>query len=114
MVDRPRNAIPLLEGSGMSADILNAIADEVAGHFAVSVSNLRSSRRTRQILPARHAAVYLASELSGLSPVRVGAWFGHRDASLVLLYRRAVMRRMAQDQTFAASIATLEKSLSRF
>jgi hypothetical protein len=49
-------------------------------------------------------------KLSGL-PISIGAWFGNRDASLVSLYCRAVMRRMSQDPSFAASVITLKKSL---
>ncbi|WP_441232355.1 helix-turn-helix domain-containing protein [Tardiphaga sp. 215_C5_N2_1] len=86
--------------------------DAVALQFGVLPAEIVSSIRTREVLPARHAAAYLASRVSELNSILVGRQLGGRDNTLVDLYRRCAIRRMAGDIAFANSLKILQKRLS--
>lgn len=97
----------------MRASNVGKVMREVSAFFGVTAADIRSTRRTKALLPARHIAVYLTSKFSGLPPERIGERFGRRDPTIIRMYCRAVIRRMAQDQDFAASVSALEGRIAR-
>jgi chromosomal replication initiator protein len=60
------------------------IMDEVADYFTLSVEDLCSPSRSRQLVTARQIAMYLARELTDLSLPRIGKAFGGRDHTTVM------------------------------
>jgi chromosomal replication initiator protein len=58
--------------------------DEVAAYFSVSIEDLCSPSRSRQLVNARQIAMYLTRELTELSLPRIGKAFGNRDHSTVM------------------------------
>jgi chromosomal replication initiator protein len=60
--------------------ILNA----VAGHFGVTLDDLRGKSRTKEMVAPRHLAMYLLREDARLSLPQIGAMLGGRDHSSVL------------------------------
>jgi chromosomal replication initiator protein len=71
-----------------------------AERFDVSVSDIKSQRRSRQVLPARHIAAYLAHTASGISPHEIGEGLGGRDYTNIVMYCRTVARRTQEDAEF--------------
>ncbi|MFN8636290.1 MAG: chromosomal replication initiator protein DnaA [Chloroflexota bacterium] len=61
-----------------------AILDAVARHFGVTVEDLRSKARHKEIVTPRHLAMYLLREDARLSYPQIGQLLGGRDHSSVL------------------------------
>jgi chromosomal replication initiator protein len=59
------------------------IMEETAQHFALSMDDLLSKSRSRPLTTARHVAMYLLRELTGLSLIKIGELF-NRDHTTVL------------------------------
>ena len=60
------------------------IMDVVADFFGLSVEDLCSESRTRQLVNARQVAMYLVRELTDMSFPQIGKEFGGRDHSTVM------------------------------
>lgn len=92
-------------------DIIGLVLRTVARHFDVSVDDILSTRRSRDVLPARHVAAYLAHVLSGAAPADIGARLGGRDSTIIAMYCRTVARRAAEDEAFKCMLHDLEQRL---
>ncbi len=88
-------------------DVLRVVAEQ----FDVSVSDIKSQRRTREVLPARHVAAYLAHTASGMSPREIGAHLGGRDYTNIVMYCRGVVRRLQEDEEFRQLVDRLQTRL---
>ncbi len=84
------------------------ILEETARYFALSTGDLLSKSRSRPLTNARHIAMYLMRECTGLSLVKIGELFGGRDHTTALhgikkieaeMQARDVMFRQVQDLT---------------
>ena len=60
------------------------IQDIVAGYFGITVQDLKSKRRNRELAEARHIAMYLTRQFTDLSLPAVGREFGGRDHTTVI------------------------------
>jgi chromosomal replication initiator protein len=60
------------------------IMDVVASFFGLSIDDLCSESRTRQLVNARQVAMYLVRELTDMSFPQIGKEFGGRDHSTVM------------------------------
>jgi chromosomal replication initiator protein len=77
------------------------ILEETAAYFAISVDELVSKSRSRPLTHARHIAMYLTRENTGLSLVKIGDMYGGRDHTTVLHGIKKVEDEMrARDATF--------------
>ncbi len=77
------------------------ILEETATYFSLSTSDLSSKSRSRPLTQARHIAMYLMRERTGLSLVKIGEIFGGRDHTTVLHGINKVTDEMrARDATF--------------
>jgi len=77
------------------------IMEETAGYFSLSTGDLVSKSRSRPLTQARHIAMYLTRECTGLSLVKIGEIYGGRDHSTVLHGIKKVEDEMrARDATF--------------
>jgi chromosomal replication initiator protein len=77
------------------------ILEETARYFSLSMGDLVSKSRSRPLTQARHIAMYLVRECTGLSLVKIGEIFGGRDHTTVLHGINKVEGEMrARDTTF--------------
>ena len=77
------------------------ILEETAKYFTLSTADLISKSRSRPLTHARHIAMYLTRECTGLSLVKIGEIFGGRDHTTVLHGIKKVEDEMrARDATF--------------
>ena len=60
------------------------IMEEVAAFFSLTVDDLCSPSRSRQLVTARQIAMYLVREMTDLSLPRIGKAFGGRDHTTVM------------------------------
>lgn len=73
----------------------------VADAFGVSVQDMVSQRRSRDVHAARLWAVYLACETTQATFAEIGKAFGNRDETIVRMYARARARQVATDESAA-------------
>ena len=77
------------------------ILEETAKYFSLSSADLMSKSRSRPLTQARHIAMYLTRECTGLSLLKIGEIFGGRDHSTVLHAIHKIEDEMrARDATF--------------
>lgn len=93
-------------------DIIDDVLARVSAAYGVTIADILSERRTRHILPARHAAIYLAQKLSDAGARDVGRRLGRRDYTTVLMTCRAMERLIAQDSQVAQALSRLESECS--
>ena len=60
------------------------IQETVADYFSITVADLKSARRNREVTVPRQVAMYLTREMVGLSLPRIGESFGGRDHTTVM------------------------------
>lgn len=86
---------------------MNTVLRIVAKEFGVSVADIKSARRSRQVLPVRHIAAYLAHTALGMTPHDIGNRLGGRDYTNIVMYCRTVARRAEEDKEFRRLIENL-------
>lgn len=87
------------------------IMQEVAGHFGVTIEELRGNRRTARITVPRQVAMYLCRELTMLSLKDIGAAFGGKDHTTVIYALEKVEERLGVEEELAREVALLRSRL---
>jgi chromosomal replication initiator protein len=72
------------------------IMQEVADYFSLTVEDLCSPSRSRQLVTARQIAMYLVRELTEMSLPRIGKAFGGRDHTTVMHAKSKIARLMQE------------------
>lgn len=87
--------------------VISRIIRTVAEYYDVTPESLRSARRTKYLVRARHVAAYLAMALTKRSYPSVGAYLGGRDHTTIIHAVRVVSARMREDEDFALEVSAL-------
>jgi chromosomal replication initiator protein len=74
----------LFPETGSSEISVGLIMAETASYFGLTLDDLCSTSRTRQLVTARQIAMYLTRELTDLSLPKIGQAFGGRDHTTVI------------------------------
>lgn len=69
-------------------------------------------RRTKEIMPARHIAIYLVREITEMSFPNIGKLFGGRDHTTAISSYDWVKKKLIRDPLFDADIETLRKEIT--
>src|SRR2546426_2749493 len=88
----------------------DAIVDAVCTHFSLRPIDLRSKRRSRNVVVPRQLAMYLCRRLMSASFPHIGELFG-RDHSTVIHATAVTERRIKEDAAFQAPLERLERSI---
>ncbi len=83
----------------------------VAGHFNVTVTDLKGSRRHRAIAQPRMIAMYLARKHTRSSFPEIGKRFGNRDHSTVISAVNKIESLLRKDDHIRRAVTDLERSL---
>jgi chromosomal replication initiator protein len=89
---------------------IDEIQKKVAEYFNISVREMQSSRRARNVARPRQIAMYLAKQLTSRSLPEIGRKFD-RDHTTVMHAVRKVEELIVEDASLAESINTLHKML---
>ncbi len=87
------------------------IIDAVSEYYGLSPQLLRGNSRKKEIALARHVAVYLTREMTGMSLPRIGDAFG-RDHSTIINSCDKIAAQLESSQDMKATIADLKKIIS--
>ena len=89
------------------------IARAVQSQFGVSVSDLRSRKRTRKVLKPRQVAMYAAKHTTDHSLGEIGAFFGGRDHATVIHATKRVKEELSLDPDLRQHLENVFRSLGR-
>ncbi len=95
------------EPVAMTAD---KILTQIADRYEISLEDLKSTKRTKQIAMPRHIAIYLIREMTNMSFPQLGKFFG-RDHTTVLNSYQTVEEKMKSDPFFEGEIKELLREL---
>ncbi len=87
------------------------IIDAVAEYYSLAPALLRGNSRKKEIAQARHVAVYLTREMTGMSLPRIGDAFS-RDHSTIINSCEKIAALLDSDPSMKATIADLKKIIS--
>lgn len=92
---------------------LHDIQAVVAAHYDVTVRDINGRRRTGHLALARHVAMSLARDLTGLSLAEIGKEFGGRDHGTVIHAIKKIAAKMEADTGLKRAVEYLRRQLSR-
>ena len=84
----------------------------VAEEFGVTVKDIKSVWRDKQIILPRHVAVWITRQLTGLSTIQIGKRFGDRDHSTIISALRKIDRLMDSDRDFAKRVSAIKARIN--
>ena len=89
----------------------DVIIDCVAEYYGLSAAQVRGDSRKKEIAQARHMAVYLTREMTGLSLPRIGDAFG-RDHSTIINSCDKITKQLSSSEETKAAVADLKKIIT--
>lgn len=90
-----------------AADVQRVVCE----HFGLSLNELKSKRRTQNLVVPRQIAMFLTRRLVNLSFPAIGDQFGGRDHSTVIHANNTISSRQASDPALRATIDRLERTI---
>ncbi|MDO4740306.1 MAG: chromosomal replication initiator protein DnaA [Eubacteriales bacterium] len=100
--------IPIRDPKRVTAELIMQV---VCDHCGVTIEDMTSSRRSREISEPRQIAMYLCRELVKLSTTRIGAAFGKRDHTTVMHACEKVSKDAAKSPEVRKTIETLKQKI---
>jgi chromosomal replication initiator protein len=91
--------------------MVGAIIVVVAQHYKVTPLEIKSSRRTDNIVRPRQVAMYLARTSTLKSLPQIGQVFGNRDHTTVIHAVRKIGRLIRTDADLAHDVAHIEQEI---
>ena len=92
---------------------VDVIQKNIADHFKLKVSDLKSKRRHRALTLPRQIAMYLSRELTKSSYPVIGEKFGGKDHTTVMHAFRKIKEQRTQDLDLKAHLDALERQLEQ-
>lgn len=89
------------------------IQKTVAAHFNVKVSELKSSRRLKNLVLPRQIAMYLSRQLTSSSYPDIGERFGGKDHSTIIHAIKKIETKLEDDLQLRSTIETLKGAFLR-
>ena len=90
------------------------IKEYIAGKLNVTLQEIDSKKRTKNIAFARQIAMYLSRELTDFSLPKIGMEFGGRDHTTVMHAHRKISKEMGNDESFLMEIETYKEEIKNF
>ncbi len=92
---------------------IDSILEVVIDHFKVTLDDLKSKSRKKEIVYPRQVAMYLAKENINLSLKSIGFHFGGRDHSTVIHAIQTISEAMGTDREVRAEVMDLQKHFGK-
>lgn len=90
---------------------IKRIQEKVCKYFKISLGEMLSKSRQRQLVVPRQIAIYLTKTYTDLSLTEIGSRFGGKDHSTVIASINRVEQLMAEDMNIRHSVEAIEKQL---
>jgi len=89
----------------------DGVVDAVAGHYGVTLKDLRGRIRTKEIVLPRQVAMYLLREETDSSLVDIGHVLGDRDHTTVMHGIKQIERALETDTALRSHLMTIREAL---
>lgn len=86
---------------------IEKIKQVVCDYYNISLEDIDSKKRSRNIVTPRHVAIYLARQLMDISSTDIGAAFGGRDHSTILSAFDSMENKLKEDSMLQAVVNEL-------
>jgi chromosomal replication initiator protein len=90
---------------------VESILKTVSKRFDVSVSQILSKCRSREVVLPRQIAMYLSKKLTNMSLSEIGGYIGGRDHTTVIHANKKISKLVKRDKNILLSIKKLENEL---
>lgn len=90
---------------------IDMVLKEVCAHFAITLTDIRSSKRIRSIMYPRQVAMYLARKMTDSSLVSIGEKFGGKDHATVLHSIRKIESELSVKKELKSTVEKIVKKL---
>ena len=90
-------------------DVLGAVGE----HFNVQEKTIIAQTRTREVMIARHVAIYLAKEMTDFSLAEIGNYMGHRSHATVLHSFNLMKNQLSTDPVLRHQVNQIQSVLMR-
>lgn len=97
------------EGDPIAFPSMRLIMRETSIFYGISLLDLRSHRRTKEVVGPRHVVMYLARVLTPASFATVGRCLGGRDHTTILAGWRKVKNDITTDEKLNREVAHVRK-----
>ncbi|EHJ52646.1 chromosomal replication initiator protein DnaA [Streptococcus macacae] len=90
---------------------IEEIQKQVGKFYGVTVKEIKSTKRTQNIVLARQVGMYLAREMTDNSLPKIGKEFGGRDHSTVLHAYNKIKNILSQDDSLRIEVDTIKNKI---
>lgn len=87
------------------------VARQVCRRFEYSIADLRSTKRNKDLVNARHVAMYLIKKMTDSSLREIGVFFERKDHTTVMSALGKIERQLKRDYAFAQEVKNIEREL---
>ena len=101
-----KDTITSVKQPNISVDIIIRIVSE---YFSLTPTDLRSKKKSQNIVHPRHLAMYIIRDLTELSTTDIGQFFGGRDHTTVMNAIDKIEKRILSDPTEDTTIQSLKR-----
>jgi len=101
----------LKSGESTKELTIESIAKATAQYYRLPLADLKSKARTKNIVKARHVAMYLSRKLTNITQEETGEYFGGKDHSSVIHAEKTIAKNVKSDASLAKDINTIETNL---
>lgn len=102
----------IISSSQSKAITIDLIQDVVANYYNLSIQELKSQRRTRNVSYPRQIAMYLSRKLTDMSLPKIGDEFGGRDHTTVIHAYEKISAALKTDDSLANAIKIITKKIN--
>jgi len=102
----------IISSSQTKAITIDLIQDVVANYYNLSIQELKSQRRTRNVSNPRQIAMYLSRKLTDMSLPKIGDEFGGRDHTTVIHAYEKISGALKTDDGLANAIKIITKKIN--
>lgn len=91
---------------------IDNIINEVARTFSVTPADIRSDKRVAKISQARQVAIYIVSEVTGLSLKAIGKEFGNKHYSTIIYSLNEIKTKLNNNVSLKATVDDIIKNVN--
>jgi len=95
-----------------SKSVCRTVMASIAGHFGLTIGQLKGKSRRQAVAEARSLAMYIARRVTTASYAELGRHFGGRDHTTVLHACRKVSRALEHDEALRQAVADLTAQIA--
>lgn len=88
------------------------IIETVADHFHISVKDLISPKRSKDIAHPRQIAMYLCKEMTSVPLIKIGSCLGNRDHATIIHGCDKIKKDLPANEALQSAIDTLKKKIN--